>query len=279
VEGSAGKPATAVALDHGDRPGPMPRHPWVRVVSWRTPRSAAQRALIPARAEECEALAWRGLFTLINVTAPEFEEQGRWFWRNAMIYLSRRSSRCASWSPALWSLDGQTVRARFARFAGGWTGYLLEPGVVVVAVGISPHQLGLSRIRTGTTYHFPLDEPIDHPDTIDASAQAALGAHAETELPRRVHADHRKLLGRPLADSPQEKSWYGICAAPGCEQTATLMTTVAHEPVELFGASFRPGLPLALCAAHESALPAGIKRGITVTTRSGSMSHPGAFPG
>jgi hypothetical protein len=189
LEGAMRQPAVGVWLAHSDRRTPVRGHPWVLVGSFRP--TSDEHGLI-------SEMAWTGLRLLMNVLSPDVEERDRdRFWRNSMIYLKRRAARHESWTAAHWTVDGHGLTARFARFAGGWTGHGIDTagvGVAVVATSISPHRLTLTRVRSGRSYKFALEHPVTHPDTLERSAEQALGSHAWERTSRRWHTDQRKLL-------------------------------------------------------------------------------------
>jgi hypothetical protein len=152
----------------------------------------------PDDLEPDRELAWAGLFHLMNWLCPDLDQaHRRRFWDNALIYIGRRADRHASWTRADWSIDGNPIEARFARFAGGWTAYGASAtgvGVVAIAAGVSPHQLRLQEVNSSTDYNFALTQPIITPDTLKDSVHQALGACARVLERRRPHADQRRLL-------------------------------------------------------------------------------------
>jgi hypothetical protein len=204
IDSGPGKPADWVWLAHGERHGPARGHPWVLVGNFRGLTGHPLGDLGGARDAE---LAEKGLLLLMNWLAPELESRDRRrFWRNSMIYLHRRAIRRTSWASAGWTVDRKAVSARFARFAGGWTGHAVAGGIgiVVVATGVSPHAIELQRIGPEMDYHAALAEPIIYPDALKSSLSAALGPHAGQLRPRRLNSDQRRILAADWAETHGE---------------------------------------------------------------------------
>jgi len=193
VEGAIGEQAAGIWLAHSPRRVPTRGHQWVMVGTFR-PRSdneAKEREL-------ARDLAFSGLAVLINELIPDLEESDRRrFRRNSIIYLERRAARHATWTQTRWMVDGKPLAARFARFAGGWSGYAVAPtgtGLAVVATSAPPDAPRLVRLESGAEYNFALAEPIIHPTTLQQSVDRALGTNAWPVPSRRPHADHRRIL-------------------------------------------------------------------------------------
>jgi hypothetical protein len=182
-----------VWLGHGDRPGPVRGHPWVLVGSFRPQGDENDGPVVLA-----SEMAWAGLSVLMNAVGPDLKQSDRRrFWRNSMKYLKRRAISHGAWAAATWMVDQTPAAARFARFAGGWTGHTVTAsgaGVAVVATGISPHALRLVTLGSDSDYNFAPMEPITSPDTFINSIERALGSHAWDRRPRRLHADQRRIL-------------------------------------------------------------------------------------
>jgi hypothetical protein len=148
-------------------------------------------------------LALRGLFMLVSVLDPfSHGEPGvpsnRELAMNTVRYVQRRVDARERWATALWRIDGVELNARFARFAGGWAGYMTElgpVGVVVVAKGTSPHGVNLLRVTDqGRRYHVDLGTSIEYPSTAERARRLALGRVADQpHVPVRMHADWRRL--------------------------------------------------------------------------------------
>lgn len=181
LENPIGDPAIAVGLGHGDYRELARGHPWVLVTSW----LPSGESWSPTHGRPERELAWRGLSQLLNTVTPYLEaaDDRRQFGRNFRPYLDARTNRHASWATARWRIDSTETQARFARFAGGWTGFAYARdtyAITIVAVGISPHDVGLSTIALPDEYH-PESES-DDPETV------------ERNMSRRLHSDVRKLL-------------------------------------------------------------------------------------
>lgn len=190
--------ASGVFLSHGRRPVPARGYPWVQVGSWEPSGEGWWSPDWWSDAPERD-LAWHAIHHLVDVVALSLEDvdERRRRARNHIAFVDRRAARWARWAPANWRGGSRKLSARFTRFGGGWAGYAFEPGafaITVVAKGISPHNLGLRKLTSGTPYHFDLDQPIDAALPL-ASVQQALGEHAADLSPRhRRHRDLQKVL-------------------------------------------------------------------------------------
>jgi hypothetical protein len=196
LAGAVGQSPGVIGLAHGDRPGPMRGHPFVLVASFRP--SGDGWSSSDGFAER--VLAEDGLHRLMNATIPylDDEDDRRRIRRNHIPYLLTRAYRYRSWARANWRIGARTATARFARFAGGWAGFVFERGtlaVVAVGFGVSPHAIHLVRVKSGLAYHFDIGRPIDHDHALAYSREKALGNQREADTrPRRPHGDVRQLV-------------------------------------------------------------------------------------
>ena len=102
-----------------------------------------------------------------------------------------------AWMPVTWKVDGAFVTARIYRWAGPWAGFttaLAEVDVVVVAAGVEPAELKLTKLDDTRDYHFDVHDSLAYPDVLDASVYAALGEAAKSDLRWPIHADQSELL-------------------------------------------------------------------------------------
>jgi hypothetical protein len=194
VQGPVGEPLYEVTLGHGDRPVPMRGHPLLDITT-RSAKNAHDRDSVAFQRE----LAFSGLFTLMNMTAPTPDavlDRER-MWKKALAYAGRRADQYLRWASVTWSVDGVPTAARFTRFAGAWTGFSLAVdgiGFWIVGYRVGPEDLGIAQIASGEPYGFDLAEPVVYPDTLH-SAQAALGQdHWSDPPPRPLHADWRPFV-------------------------------------------------------------------------------------
>lgn len=201
VIGSYGEPAQSVWLAHGERLDPD------REVLVMSHRLSEDQGWCPSGAHAERMLAWTGLVRIIDATLPVLAgDDRRRFFDNFEQYVDARAGRWARWAPTRWRIENRVVTARFARFAGGWAAYAFERdrfALAVTGVGADPHGLGLRRLRSAAAYHFDLEEPFpSYPSVATRSFEQALGADADRDRePRRLHADHRKIITATAADT------------------------------------------------------------------------------
>jgi hypothetical protein len=88
------------------------------------------------------------------------------------------------WSTARWTLDGHMVEALVAPdhsdAHGSWAAFTSTPEVyvVVIARGIRPADIRLTRVLDGATYGMSVGAMLDFPDSIEESIKKALGSAA-----------------------------------------------------------------------------------------------------
>ena len=199
VQGEFGEPIYEVFLGHGDRPLPSRGHPWLQVVTRSACFYPTTRSI-----DHTQELAWDSLLDLLNAVTPDLDDP-LWthYKQNAMRYIDQRVDRYRRWARTTWSVDGTPIEARYARFAGAWSGFASTQSDVelrVVGCGLSPQHLGFQRLASGEQYHFDLAAPIPYPDSLERAAREALGEHQWDRPSRALHSDQRRLL-EPSTDT------------------------------------------------------------------------------
>ena len=194
VEGEIGKPTWGVWLGHGDAVSPSSPYPWVRVATL----SAARHAQLMTMPDEqpAETVAIAALHFLINVTAPQLTaEQLQVYWPSALDMVQRDSHRISAWPDAVLRVDGRGVRAHSYRWAGTWLAFttdLATVALIVISVGVPPEKLALTRLSSGSDYHFDLDAPINYPGTLQSSRVAL--DESPPWMKQAMHPDQSELL-------------------------------------------------------------------------------------
>jgi hypothetical protein len=195
IEGEIGKPTCGVWLAHAGVASPSSRYPWVRVATLPAARHA-QLMKMPDE-QPAEAVAFAALHFLINVTAPELTaEQREAYWPQARDMVQRDAHHISAWPDVVIRVDGRNLQAHSYRWAGTWLAFttdLNEVALIVISAGVPPEKLALTRLGSGSAYHFDLEAPIDYPATLEASAGAALGGNPPWTKPP-IHFDQQLML-------------------------------------------------------------------------------------
>lgn len=195
VEGEIGKPTWGVWLAHGGAASPSSPYPWVRVATLPAARHA-QLMTMPDE-QPAEAVAFAALHFLINVTAPELAaEQRELYWLRARDMVQRDAHHISAWPDAVIQVDGRDVRAHSYSWAGTWLAFttdLNDVALIVISAGVPPEKLALTRLSSGSDYHFDLEAPIDYPGTLESSTRAALN-ESPSWTKRSIHPDQQQLL-------------------------------------------------------------------------------------
>lgn len=199
VEGEIGKPTWGVWLAHGDTVSASAPYPWVRVATLPAARHA-QLMTMPDE-QPAEAVAFAALHVLINVTAPELTAaQRELYWPRARDMVQRDAHDISAWPEVVIQVDGRDVRAHSYSWAGTWlalTTHMDGVALIVISAGVPPEKLALTRLGSGSDYHFDLKAPIDYPGTLESSAGAALnGSPSWTR--GSIHPDQQQLLSPQL---------------------------------------------------------------------------------
>ena len=195
VEGEIGKPTWGVWLAHAGTASPSSPYPWVRVATLPAARHA--RLMTMPNEQPAEAVAFAALHFLINVTAPELTaEQRSVYWRRARDMVQRDAHLLSAWPDVVIQVDGRDVRAHSYSWAGTWLAFttdLTEVALIVISAGVPPEKLVLTRLGSGSDYHFDLAAPIDYAETLEASTRAALGESPAWTRPS-IHPDQQLFL-------------------------------------------------------------------------------------
>jgi hypothetical protein len=198
VRGSQGEPIWTADLCHSQTRTPQPGGPWVLIGV--SPRSWHCKVMSAPGRDYEQDIALDTLLDLFARTTPSIAEGAARTYRAAEIRLiESQAASYTTWPTVTWHLDGKSLQARIYDWAGAWAGFTFDiPGVIlhIVATGIAPADLRLAHIADSSAYHFDIRQPIQYPETLQASAVAALGAEianpATWGWPH--HHDHDQLL-------------------------------------------------------------------------------------
>lgn len=196
IEGAANEPSWAVWLGHGTARVPQPGDPWLLVATM--PRERHTRLMNARGSNPSSAIAWAAMLQLTGRTTPLLNGKQLHMYRTATARLvSEQADRSEAWAPVTWHVDGDSVTARIFQWAGAWAGFttaLAHVDVVVVAAGVEPPELELTRFDDTRDHHFDTRDPIAYPQVLDASVTAALGDAANADLHWPMNAEQSRLL-------------------------------------------------------------------------------------
>jgi hypothetical protein len=197
LQGQPGRPLREIWLAHGWSPSPEASRPWARVGTF--PAERYVRLMSGRYGDAARTVATAAVFDLMNRTSPVLPEQQRRRYWEAAMQVEAQAEDYVRWPTANWRVDGRSVQARIAWWAGAWTGFTMDVSgvaIVVVAHGIAPGAVQLARVDDARPYGFDLDQPLAYPEALHKAAAAALGV-ISLDAPAAgwpMHADHERLL-------------------------------------------------------------------------------------
>jgi hypothetical protein len=198
VQGERDQPLREVHLQHGCSRWLAPDRPWVIVITvpWRRSRhEAGDTGEAPER-----ALAWYALDQLVGITLPAIPyPRDRELRRRIDPLVEDRAAHFVDWPVVSLTVDDAPVTAWTTSWAGAWTAFfrvLPDTACIVAAAGIQPGELSLITLTDGDDYHFNLRAPVEFPEALIASSEAALGTEPSPEDDHShwpLHDDHLRL--------------------------------------------------------------------------------------
>jgi len=134
---------------------------------------------------------------LVGWTRPTLTDEEYERYRKAVLpFILERGAQFESWPEVNWIVNERPEAARFTTWAGAWAGHLRDEGsglvIEVLGFGIGPSAIRLET-RSSSEYHFDSARPLQYPDVIERSQEAAFESiDVPLQWPR--HPDHERLL-------------------------------------------------------------------------------------
>lgn len=135
--------------------------------------------------------------TLPNVETVIYDSETGPLFQLAPAHLDAAADRHHEWRWSEWVVDGRPQLARVLRFAGGWTGFIVQSSAYVVAVGVvtEPEGLTLQTLESTNDYGVDLSEPLSVRWRLRRGRRREV---SDTILrrpnPYRFHPDHLALI-------------------------------------------------------------------------------------